>query len=526
MSKLNLNDVEWKEFKIGEIFEVSKGTYLPKKNIKDGDIPYITATTLNNGITQFIGNESIFKGNSITIEKINFKAFYQLNPFYCSHDVTVLENERLNKYNGTFIANMISRQGGKYSYGKQAQLNVTKRESIFLPIDYKSNLNWDFMEQYMKQQERELLEITLDYYERTVLNNLIITGSLSDVEWAEFKFDEVFTEIRRGKRLVKKDQKEGKMPYISSKGINNGVDNFISNKENVRIYQDCLTIANSGSVGSCFYHEYEFIASDHVTHLKNEKFDKYIYLFMVPIVQRLEEKYSFNREINDTRIRKEKLLLPINDSGEINFDFMRNFMKYMEVDRLKKVINVYNKKIDKKLTGGGTTNLNWQEFTIGELFNISIGKNIDGNKVNKDSGLTVYITRKESENGVDGFIDGFEETHLNRDYPVITIGNETAKPFVQNYKFYTGTKVNILESKEPITRYTMYFITTSLEKHKSKYSYSYTATSKRLEKQKLLLPVDENMHPDWSFMDKYMRQIENEKIIKYLQKYVKHKEHL
>lgn len=352
MSRLNLNDIRWKEFEIGKIFNADKGIYLPKKEIKDGNIPYITATTLNNGITRFIGNEPLFGGNTITIEKINFKAYYQPKPYYCSHDVTVLQHEKINRYNGNFIAKMISRQGEKYSYGKQAQLNVTKREKVFLPIEDEGNLNWIFMEEYMKQEEKVLLKDILKYYEGKILNNLIVTGSLSEIEWAEFEFDKVFTEIRRGKRLTKKDQKEGNIPYISSKGIDNGVDNFISNKENVRIYKDCLTIANSGTVGSCFYHQYKFVASDHITHLKNEKFDKYIYLFMSPIVQRLEEKYSFNREINDTRIRKEKLLLPIKDNGEINFKFMKNFMKQMESDRLKKVINLYKEKIDKKITGG------------------------------------------------------------------------------------------------------------------------------------------------------------------------------
>ena len=33
---------------------------------------------------------------------------------------------------------------------------------------------------------------------------------------------------------------------------------------------------------------------------------------------------------------------------------------------------------------------------------------------------------------------------LTDEYPVITIGNETAQAFVQVYPFFTGTKVNIL----------------------------------------------------------------------------------
>lgn len=83
-------------------------------------------------------------------------------------------------------------------------------------------------------------------------------------------------------------------------GNGNASDKFWELEE--RIKKD-----NSGSVGKTFYHKYEFIASDHVTALKSDRLNEYSYLFVATIVQRLENKYSFNREINDMRINKEKL---------------------------------------------------------------------------------------------------------------------------------------------------------------------------------------------------------------------------
>ncbi|XXS42310.1 restriction endonuclease subunit S, partial [Staphylococcus aureus] len=43
------------------------------------------------------------------------------------------------------------------------------------------------------------------------------------------------------------------------------------------------------------------MASDHVTHLKNNNLNKFTYLFIANMLRRLEGKYSFNREINDFR---------------------------------------------------------------------------------------------------------------------------------------------------------------------------------------------------------------------------------
>jgi len=89
-----------------------------------------------------------------------------------------------------------------------------------------------------------------------------------------FLISDIF-DFERGQRLIKSDQIKGDIPYISSTMHNNGVDNFISEKsinkktkKHPKVYNNCLTIANSGSVGSVFYHPYTFIASDHVTVLK------------------------------------------------------------------------------------------------------------------------------------------------------------------------------------------------------------------------------------------------------------------
>ncbi|MBQ7216300.1 MAG: restriction endonuclease subunit S [Synergistaceae bacterium] len=158
----------------------------------------------------------------------------------------------------------------------------------------------------------------------------------------------------------------------------------------------------------------------------------------------------------------------------------------------------------------------WREFVIGDLFTVEIGKSIDGDKVDKAAGKTPYITRKESNNGLDGFID-YDEGYINAKYPVITIGNETAEPFVQTFSFYTGTKVNILTPKLPQSWQTLLFIAQCLKIHKGKYSYAFTINSTRLRKQVIQLPVDKSGRPDYAFMERFMRQHEHRLIKSYVE---------
>ena len=69
----------------------------------------------------------------------------------------------------------------------------------------------------------------------------------------------------------------------------------------------------------------------------------------------------------------------------------------------------YDSQVDWRVTLS-LTDREWKEFEIGDLFSVKIGKNVDGNKVDKQSGKTAYVTRKEEQNGLNGFID------FNRDY--------------------------------------------------------------------------------------------------------------
>ena len=145
--------------------------------------------------------------------------------------------------------------------------------------------------------------------------------------------------MQRGKRLKTEDHIVGNTPYISSTAINNGVDNFIGNKKNVRRYTHCLSLANSGSVGSCFYEPFEFIASDHVTHLKKNGINKYQYLFLSVMLNRLSEKHNFNREINDTRIKTEVIVLPVDGNGALDYSYMEQYIKNIFYTKAKEYLD-------------------------------------------------------------------------------------------------------------------------------------------------------------------------------------------
>ena len=130
------------------------------------------------------------------------------------------------------------------------------------------------------------------------------SSAKNDIEWKSFNFDKVF-KYERGKRYKKLDHTSGQIPYISSSALNNGIDNYVNPPSYMKRYNNKITLANSGSVGSCFYHSYEFVASDHcmVVWLKDRELNRYLALFFNAIFEKaLKPKYEFSREINHERL--------------------------------------------------------------------------------------------------------------------------------------------------------------------------------------------------------------------------------
>lgn len=342
---LELNDKNWKEFQIYDIFEHTRGKRQVEANRKKGDIPYFSASKSNNGLTDFISNPKFTIESNAIIYSTFGDAYYVDKDFSTSDEITILRNKNLNRENALFICQSLNQNKSKYSFGRKAFSNKIGRDKILLPVNKYDEIDWEYMSEFSNKK----IEDKKIYYRQYVENNLKKLEFkkiklLSEKNWKEFFLIDLFSDIQRGKRLTKSRQKLGYVPYISSTASNNGVDNFIGNTDKVRIFSNCLTIANSGSVGASFYHPYKFVASDHVTHLKEENMNEYIYLFISTMTNRFSEKYNFNREINDFRISREKILLPINTKGQPDYKYMEQYIKNMKYKRIKKYLDYIDKK--------------------------------------------------------------------------------------------------------------------------------------------------------------------------------------
>ena len=152
MNKIDIS--QWKPFAIEKLFTVVKGTRLTKANMRDGEIRFIGASAINNGVTAQISNkEKLHPANTITITYNGSvgEAFYKDKEFWASDDVNVLYPKfEMNQYIALFIIPLLKATGRKYAFVDKWKKETMEKDTIMLPVDEKGKPDFSYMETYMK----------------------------------------------------------------------------------------------------------------------------------------------------------------------------------------------------------------------------------------------------------------------------------------------------------------------------------------------------------------------------------------
>lgn len=146
------NTASWKTFKVSDIFpkrRVKKYSKIPEN---DGDVPFISSSSLNNGIASYVDVDPL-DGNCITVSTNGecFDCFYQDRPIAVSSDVEVLYYDGLNKYRAAFLCAVLRLEKPKWAYGRKPKSDKVFNTLIKLPVDKDGNPDWEYMENYIKQ---------------------------------------------------------------------------------------------------------------------------------------------------------------------------------------------------------------------------------------------------------------------------------------------------------------------------------------------------------------------------------------
>ena len=339
---LSIKDLNLKPFLLGDVFRIKNSKSIDRNKLQkgDGDIPYITQSGLNNGISKFVCDQDIEKlnsGNVITVCIDTHEVFYQSRDYYSTQNVMRLECIQLNNYRAAFVI-VVLRQilEQRFNYGYKSTLRRISKLEIPLPVTSGGNPDWDIMEVYIKdqmvrvkQQEKEELKKKIEELETRVLPKPNIPRpTIVGKATADFRLDQIF-DVKMSKSINnnKLNDTPGNIPYITRTGLNNGILKFVCEQGTEKLNPgNVITIGVDTQ--TVFYQKQAFYCGNNVLSLSSEKVDQYIGVFIIGILDQIvKKKYNYGYGATLTRIKNLEIPLPIISEGKPDWDFMSDYIK-------------------------------------------------------------------------------------------------------------------------------------------------------------------------------------------------------
>jgi hypothetical protein len=360
--------VKYKKFKISDIFFYYSNKTFPgykrgKECVssKQKIIPATKSSWSNNQLSSFAmrGSGTIFQNVISMTANGNGKAFYQPNDFSVLQDSYVLSvkkslcsnaSEKIYLYLITSLNKAIVR---KYEFNNKPGWKRIKSDYIMLPITKENKLDFNYMEQYILELEKQYI-LKIDDYLKI---NGIFDYNLNDDDYGVlkkynscrkkiFKLSYLF-EIKSNPSLNKDSlsfSKRGKYSYFTRTVFNNGINGYVNYFDDEHLCKgNCLVVGMMAM--KFFYMKNNFYAGQFTKSIIPKfRLTEKLGQFFVSILN----KYTiillgilvrdFKKVFNEMLIE-----LPITSSQQPNYELMEKYITVIQRKAVKDLV-IWNRE--------------------------------------------------------------------------------------------------------------------------------------------------------------------------------------
>lgn len=305
----------------------------------------------------------------------------------------------------------------------------------------------------------------------------------------------------------------GETPIIAAGAYNQGITGMY---EIDSAYENRITIScNGAGCGSTFYHPYKFnVNGDAITLIEKSSMSDKAKSFIACILNgAFTRKYSYEEKCSPQKALNEIVRLPATPDGAPDWAYMESYMANLEakvaesLTLLQAAKDAEKKKVDTR---------EWGEFHLYDIFSISMGNKFDRSKMCEiDEGIN-FVGRSALTNGVACAVTSVEDKKGNtvQPYPAgditIALGGSIGAAFVQDKEFYTSQNVCVLHTdNHSITERAKWFVAASITASCGNYEAFTDELNRHIRTDFIIrLPMDKTGQPDWTYMEEYMRKVE------------------
>lgn len=314
--------------------------------------------------------------------------------------------------------------------------------------------------------------------------------------WESVPLRDLFS-FERGKEKNMALLKEGDLPLVSARNVNNGVKGFVGNPTKTLSGGNVITLNNDGDGGAglAYYQAYDFALDTHVTALiPQNDISPEALLYMTASISKQHDIFGHGRSISLPRAKRLQNMLPVNDDGAPDYELMTDYVKKLRKSMLMRykahaIANI--KKLGEYLPVPSIQEMRWEPFLIADIFDILPGKRL----VAADStpGNRPFIGALDNNNGVARFVN---DSNASLDKNVLGVnynGNGMVIGFYHPYECIFSDDVKRFHLKHhEDNAFVLLFMKVVILQQKSKFGYLYKFNAERMANTRIMLPVTDD----------------------------------
>lgn len=304
------------------------------------------------------------------------------------------------------------------------------------------------------------------------------------------RVDELF-DIKYGRRnFYFKSQESGDIPYISSQSKNHGIMGYV--KSDI-VYENIITVARNGSVGTSFFHDYICVPNDDCLIL-TAKFplQKREHIYYCLNIQQHKGKFAYGRKVTPDRLGEIQIPAP----NEIpSWVYEMEIPTFDDISEAKTIEKVELPPVSE-----------WKSFKYSEIFELVKGKGPSATDAKHNPGNIPYVGASAENNGITLY-SSHSPAHNGNVITIATDGS-VGEAFYQKDAFNATSNIMVVTPKDRVlTASLAMFLITLIRQEKSKFNYGRKWGLNRMKNSTISLPVVENGTPNWQLMEDYINSL-------------------
>jgi len=171
----DLEKVEWKEYKIGELFNINsykKRFDANKVIIGEKGYPYVVRTALNNGVKGYINEseEYLNPAKTISFGQDTATIFYQKIPYFTGDKIKILElkESELKEKKAMYYITAMNKSFKEFSWGRSSfSVDIISNQNIKIPIK-NDKPDYEYMESLISAVQKLVIKDVVIYADKKI----------------------------------------------------------------------------------------------------------------------------------------------------------------------------------------------------------------------------------------------------------------------------------------------------------------------------------------------------------------------